>query len=81
MTKSSKPVTRLVEVAMVRDRGKVRSLAATIYPNGTIGVRPYGTRREEVTTLASVYSLAIKQRVAEERKTKAAAKTKRRKQL
>jgi hypothetical protein len=66
MTKLSKPVSRVAEEAMVRDAGKWRALAITIYPGGFLGLRPYGTRREETVSLASCYSLAVKQRVREE---------------
>lgn len=75
-TPLSKPVAR-VSAETVRDAGKTRPLVITLYPNGTIGLRPQGTRREEVYPLAAVYSLAVKARVAEER----AAKSKRRKSI
>ena len=66
MTHLQKPVRRTTD-STVRDCGKVRALVVTLYPNGTIGLRPQKTRREEIVTLDSVYSLAVKQRVAKER--------------
>lgn len=74
MTPLSSKVTRRTNVS-IRDRGKIRDLVAVLYPNGTIGLRPLGTRQMEITTLDSVYSLAVKQRVAKERAEKKARKT------
>lgn len=73
MTPLNKPVSRKSST-LVRDRGKVRELVVTLYPNGTIGLRPIKTRHEEITTLDSIYSLAVKQRVAKERAEKLAKK-------
>lgn len=70
----SKKIVRKVDMSMVRDRGKLKALVATIYPNGTLGLRPEKTRREEVITLESCYGLAIKQRAARERAAKLEAK-------
>ena len=78
MTNLDKPVTRKSHV-IVRDRGKVRQLVVTINPNGTLGLRPLGTRKAEIITLDSCYSLAVKQRVAKERAEKAAQKKAKRK--
>ena len=69
MTPLNKPVTRKSS-AMIRDQGKIRELVITVYPNDTIGIRPLGTRREEVVTLAAVYSLGVKQRLVSELKEK-----------
>ncbi len=66
MTKLNKPVARMSE-AVVRDMGRLKRLAITIYPNDTIGLRPEKTRREEVITMRAVYDLAVKQRVNAER--------------
>ena len=73
MTPLNSPVTRKTNVT-VRDRGTLRQLVTVLYPNGTIGLRPLGTRQMEITTLDSVYSLAVKQRVAKERAEKKTAK-------
>lgn len=73
MTPLDKPVSRK-SYTVVRDRGKVRELVVTLYPNGTLGLRPLKTRQEEVLTLESCYSLAVKQRVARERAEKLAKK-------
>ena len=51
---------------MVRDAGRMRRLAVTLYPNGVLGIRPEKTRREEIVSLEAVYGLAVKQRVAKE---------------
>lgn len=51
----------------VRDRGKRRELVITLYPNGTIGLRPVRTRQEETVTIEAIYDLAVKQRVAQKR--------------
>ena len=73
MTQLIKPVKRVSD-AMVRDAGKLKRLVVTLYPNQTIGVRPERTRREEIVTIAAVYSLAVKQRVALQQSAKRAAK-------
>jgi len=77
MTPLTKSVTRKSHT-VIRDRGRVRELVVTLYPNYTIGLRPHKTRQEEVTTLDAVYSLAVKQRVAKERAEKLAKKKARR---
>ncbi len=77
MTPLNKPVKRMSE-AVVRDRGKRRRLVVVLYPNDTIGLRGEKTRREEITTLDAVYHLAVKQRVAAERRDKKEARRARR---
>lgn len=72
-TKLEKAVTR-VSNELVRDTGKFRPLVVTLYPNGTIGIRPQGTRREETYPLDAVYHAAMKARVAAERAAKLAKK-------
>ncbi len=72
-TKLNKPVSR-VSGETVRDTGKFRPLVVTLYPAGLIGLRPMGTRREEVYPLASIYDLAVKARVSAEKAAKKAAK-------
>ncbi len=69
MTDATKPVKRRTD-ALVRDDGKLRRLVVTIYCNGTLGVRPEKTRREEIVSIAAIYSLGVKQRVAQERAEK-----------
>lgn len=71
MTSLTKPVTRRSSLC-VRECGKWREMVVTLFPNDTIGLRPAGTHRQEIVTLASVYSLAVKQRVAAERADKKA---------
>lgn len=69
MTPLDKPVSRK-SYTVVRDRGRVRELVVTLYPNGTLGLRPLKTRQEEVLTLESCYHLAVRQRVAKEQAEK-----------
>jgi hypothetical protein len=76
MTLLHKPISRETS-ELVRARG-ARPLIVTLYPGDQIGLRPKGTRREERTTLAAVYSLAIKQRITRERADKVAARKARR---
>ena len=73
MTPLNKPVTRKTN-STVRDRGVVRNLVVTIFPNGAVGLRPERTQQTEIVTLDSIYALAIKQRVARERAEKLAKK-------
>ena len=65
-TKLTKPVTR-VSSELVRDRGKMCPLVVTIHPNGFIGIRPQGMRKEELYPIEAVYSIALKARVAAEK--------------
>lgn len=76
MTRLEKPVRRASDLATIRDAGKVRALIVTLYPNGTIGLRPEGTRqkREELITMGAAYSLGVRQRVAKEQAEKKARK-------
>lgn len=68
-TKCTSPVTRVFDRALINDGGKQRTLTVTFYPEGTIGLRPSGTRkdREEIINAVSAYETAIRQRVASER--------------
>lgn len=74
-TSLNKPVSR-VSSETVRDMGKYRRLVVTLFPNGTIGLRPEGTRRTEVYPIDKLYDLALKARVYSERAAKKAAKGK-----
>ena len=69
MTDLKSPVTRRSDT-VVRDGTKRRRLVITIYPNDCIGLRPERTQREELLSIDSAYSLAVKQRVAKERAEK-----------
>ncbi len=77
-TRLKKPVKRLSEASSVRDGGKPRRLVIAIYPAGFIGIRPEGTRREELLDITSMYWFAIKQRVAVEQSQRRAARKGRR---
>ena len=66
-TPLNKSVSR-VSQERVRDGSKYRNLVITLYPSGDIGLRPQGTRREERYPLEAVYHIALKARVASERK-------------
>lgn len=72
-TKLNKEVSR-VSNETIRDGGKTRNLVITLYPNGMIGLRPQGTRREETYPLEAVYFAAVKARVAAIRTAKRKAK-------
>jgi hypothetical protein len=74
-TKLNKPVSRISN-EQVRDGSKIRNLVVTLYPGGGIGLRPQGTRREEIYPLEAVYHTALKMRVAAERAAKKKGKTK-----
>ncbi len=65
-SKLTKAVSRVTVALLLRDAGVDKSIVCTLYPNGTIGLRPSGARvaREEVISMVSAYETAIKQRVA-----------------
>jgi len=75
-TRLTKPVSR-VSGEVIRDAGKFRQLVVTIYPNGLIGLRPQGTRREETLSIPWVYLRAVEARVLREKEAKRKAKGKR----
>ena len=66
MNPLNKPVTRRSEET-VREAGRLRRIVVTLYPNGTIGLRPEKTRREEILPIEAIYIIAVKARVASER--------------
>jgi hypothetical protein len=66
MTDLSKRVSRRTN-ATIREAGKARRIVVTLYPNGTIGLRPEKTRREELLSVEAAWSWAVKARVAEEK--------------
>lgn len=70
-TALTKKVTRRTATT-VRDGSKRRPLVVTIYPSGFFGLRLAKCRREETIDFESVYSIAVKQRVAFERAQKKA---------
>ena len=78
MTPLHTKVIRKTEVT-VRDGGKLRDLIVTIYPGGTLGLRPWMTRREEFISPAACYDNAVKNRVLKERRLKLEAKKARKK--
>ena len=67
MTPSTKPVTRLTS-AYTRDRG-LRPIVATI-TGSLIELRAKGLRSTETLDVASLYSMAVKARLARERAEK-----------
>lgn len=73
MTPLNTKVVRKTDV-MVRDGGKLRDLIVTIYPGGTLGLRPSKTRREEFISLIACYDKAVKNRIFTERRLKLEAK-------
>lgn len=76
MRSLTRKITRRSDASMIRDKGHLKALVATLYPNGVLGLRPEKSRRkrEEVITLEACYQHAVKQRVAKERREKAEAK-------
>lgn len=75
-TKSTKPTVRETS-AYVRDKG-LRPLIVTV-SGSLLELRPKGLKRGEVIDLASVWSFALKARMALERAEKAKARAARRK--
>ncbi len=65
MTDLRKPITRRTD-STIRDGSKPRRMVVTLYPCDIIGIRPEKTRREETTTLAAVWQMAVKLRVRTE---------------
>ncbi len=67
-SKCTSPVTRIMDRAVLHDGGHDKALVVTLYPEGTIGIRPAGARkdREELINVLSAYHTAIRQRVAHE---------------
>lgn len=75
-TALTKPVSRKSGV-LQRDGRKFRNLIITIYPNRDgdfIGIRPQGTRREEILPLGAAYDLSVKLRISAQRAAKAKEK-------
>ena len=73
-TALAKPITRRT---VGRHRG--RRLVVTLQPGDLLELRPERTRRAELVTLAAVYDLAVRMRVAGElAERRAARKAKRR---
>jgi hypothetical protein len=72
-----KAIPRRVQ-GMVRDGGRLRRLVVTVYPNGTIGLRPERTRREELVSAGGIWQRAVKDRVLAERVAKIKARKERR---
>ena len=76
MTPSSKPVTR-ESSAYVRDRG-MRPVIVTI-TGSLIELRAKGLRSRETLDVASLYTMAVRQRVIREKAEKRAARKAKRK--
>lgn len=73
-TALTKTVTRRSE-SVVRDGTKRRRLVVSIHPGGFIGMRLEKTRREETIDFESVWSMAVKMRVAHEKAQRKASRT------
>lgn len=73
MTPTTKPTVRLTS-AYVRDRG-LRPLVAVL-TGSLLELRPKGLRSHETIDLASIYDMAVRARLALERKTKAKRRAK-----
>jgi hypothetical protein len=74
MTPLNKKVSRRDDAATVREKGKLRRIVITLYPGGTIGLRPEKTRQEEFISVQGAYHLAVKNRINRERAEKRAVK-------
>jgi hypothetical protein len=61
--------------ARVYSRG-YREVAVTIYPDGQIGLRLKGTRKQEYVNAADIYRQAVQARVVAERAAKKKARKK-----
>jgi len=77
MTPLKKSVRRMTSV-IVRDRGKNRQIVVTLHPPGVIGLRLAGTRTEEILGVDQAWSIAVKQRIAKERRDKFAEQKRKR---
>jgi hypothetical protein len=66
-------VTRRVE-GRVWSAGKHRDVLLSVYPNGTVGYRLLGQRREYFRSAADDYRDALRQTIAAERAAKRKAK-------
>lgn len=71
MTPSTKPVTRKTS-AYVRDKG-LRPIIATLSDSVLI-LRAFGLRTREYIDIAGIYQAAVKQRVAQEKAERKAAR-------
>ena len=58
--------------ATIRDCGKERVVVVTIHPNGTIGLRLKGTRREYYSDVAALYQRLEKDDAESEAETSVA---------
>jgi len=62
----TKPITRLLHSTVVRDGAKMRQLEVTVHPNGTVVLRPKGTRKggdaEVSIQLSAAYMNALYRR-------------------
>lgn len=73
-TKLRKPVHRETE-AMVRDGSKLRTVIVSLLPGDVISLRPKGTRRAELIAATTVWSYALRLRVAAQQAEKRAKRT------
>lgn len=73
MTDLTKKITRRVKILTDnRIAARQRDLVAvSLYPDGTIGFRPYKKRREVRLPLGTVYVLAMREAANAERREKA----------
>jgi hypothetical protein len=69
VTPLTRKITRRSAVAY-RDRSRLRRIVITLYPAGMIGLRLEKTRREETLPLPLAYEMAVRARVAFERRAR-----------
>jgi hypothetical protein len=79
MTALTKPVRR-VSSATVREQGRPRNVVVILRPNGLIGFRAAGCRREYSLPIEAAYTLAVRAHVLAARKERAKARKTRREQ-
>jgi hypothetical protein len=76
MTDLTKPVRRVVLQATVYEAGAERPVVATLHPNGTVGFRTKGCKREYCLPISKCYVMAVDAHVKDEKRKKAAEKKK-----
>lgn len=72
-TVATKPVRRIT-AATVYSAGRRRAVIVTIRPDGLIGLRLFGQRREETLCADVMYAQAVVERVVYEKRMKKKAK-------
>jgi len=77
MTRLEKPVKRLSS-SMIREQGQMRPIVVILHPQGTIGFRAKGYRREYQLPVDYCYRQAVAAKVADDKRAKMQARKERR---